>query len=488
MSGKVVLIDPVTRIEGEVKVHVVLDEKGLVKEVFYQAVEFRGFEAFCRGRPIEDLPRVTSAICGVCSWAHHLASAKAVDNVFGREPPVTATKVRELSYLAHIVDSHLLHFTLLALPDFVPSDLPPKLRNVVGLYRKYPELVKLFLRSRQIVKEIEEVFGGKSVHPTFAIPGGVSKKVTKEDVERLSKLSKELYGVVSKVYEFFKSTVLKSKTFQDLLNEEAYNVKTYYMGLVDGEDNLNFYDGFVKIIDFNGREVAKFNPKDYVNHIAEHVEDWTYTKFPYLRSVGWKGFKEEYIVRVGPLARLNITKTIPTPMANEAFKELVDVIGSRPIHNSLAYHWCRLVECIYACERISQLLQDKDILGESTVNMVGKPSYEGVGIVEAPRGTLIHHYKSDENFITKEVNIITPTAINNASINTELKKVASKLIKGCSVDERLFNLIEVGIRSYDPCTACATHVINLSYRPSVEVLIYDEEGQLVKRVCKVGGR
>ncbi|RLG88476.1 MAG: Ni/Fe hydrogenase subunit alpha [Thermoprotei archaeon] len=483
MSRRTITIEPVTRIEGEVKVAIFLNERGEVERAYYQVVEFRGYEEFCKNRPVEDLPRITSTVCGVCSWAHHLASAKAVDALYGRKPTETAAKLREFGYQAHIIDSHLLHFVVLSLPDFALSDAPPELRNIAGLLRRNPELVKKFIESRKILRNIEETFGGKAIHPAFVLPGGVSKKLTRDDVDKLSKLCKDLLDITTYIYEYFIDRILKSKNFNELLYNEAYRLRTYYIGLVDNNNYLNFYDGFVRIIDSKGREVTKFEADKYTDYIAEHAEDWSYSKFPYLKSLGWRGFVEEYICRAGPLARLNVADDISTERAREAYKYMVETLGGKPIHNTIAYHWSRLIECIHASEKMIEFLNDDSILREDIVNTSGSPRYEGVGIVEAPRGLLVHHYQADENFIAREVNIITPTAINNAAINAELQKVASTLIKGFEVPEKILNLVETSIRAYDPCNACATHTLSLlSSRGGITVLIYDNEGRLIEKL------
>jgi len=482
MSLKVIEIKPVTRIEGETRVIIFLDEEGKVKDAHYQVIEFRGFEAFCRGRHIEELPRIVTAICGVCSWAHHLASGKAIDMLYGRKPTTTANKLRELSYLAHIIDSHMLHYIALALPDFILDLKSPIERNIAGMLRKEPKIIKLFLRSRKLVKGIEETFGGKPIHPAFVLPGGVARKLSKDDWNKVSKYNIELMSIVSEILDHFKRNVLRSKIFEKLLYDETYSLKTYYMGLVDEKGNLNFYDGYLRIIDNKGREVAKFKADDYTKYIAEHFEEWSYSKFPYLKIVGWKGFNEEYICRVGPLARLNVADSIPSEQASEELKLMIETVGSKPIHNSLAYHWSRLIESLHACEKMQDMLHDEDIFKDDIINTSGTPTYDGVGIVEAPRGTLIHHYKANEEFLAEEVNIITPTAINNAAINTELKKVASKLIRGEKVNEEILNLVEISIRSYDPCNACATHYIDFAGNRNLSIIIYDSNGKMLKKL------
>jgi len=484
MTSKHIAIEPVTRVEGEVRVVVLLDDSGNVRNVYYQTLEFRGFEVFCRGRAVEELPRITSAVCGVCSWAHHLVSGKALDMLYGRKPTETAIKIRELACLAQIVDSHMLHFVVMALPDLILMEMPPEYRNVVGILKSEPKLVKLFLRSRTLIRKIQEILGGKAIHPALVLPGGVAKRLTKEDLENLDKYSNELLDTVSTLVEYFDKVILKTKSFIELLGDEKHTLKSYYMGLVDEENALNFYDGYVRIVDADGREVAKFRPEEYTNYIAEHYEEWAYAAFPYLKTIGWKGFEEGYVVRVGPLARLNVAEKISTDRAAEEFKLMLDTLGPKPIHNTMAYHWARLIESLHACEKMRLMLQDPEILSDDIINLEGTPKFEGVGIVEAPRGILIHHYRSDENFVARDVNIITPTTINNTAINTELRKAFSKLANNGGINEKALDIAEVVIRAYDPCNSCATHCIYPSGRLALRVLICDSSGKVLKELSR----
>ncbi len=481
MSHKFISIDPITRVEGEVRAVIVVDENGKVVNAYYQTLEIRGFEVFCRGRAIEDLPRITSAICGVCSWAHHVASGKALDVLFGREPPSTAKKLRELAYFMQIIDSHLLHFVVMALPDFALPNASPELRNIAGLLRSEPKITTLFLRSRSIIKEIEKVFGGKPIHAAFVLPGGISRRFTKDDLEKIDRLTKKLYDIILTIVDFFNNKILRSEVFQKYLYDEAYMLKTYYMGIVGEGDTLNFYDGVLKIIDSGGREVARFNAIDYTEYIAEHMTDWAYSKFPYLKWLGWRGFKEEYLVRVGPLARLNVISRIPSEQAEEEYRYMVEVLG-KPIHHTMAYHWARIIETLHSIERMRDMLQEEDILSSDILNLEGDLKYEGVGVIEAPRGTLIHHYKANEDLIATDINIITPTTINNAAINTELKKVAKKILSSGSIDELTLNRLEMSIRAYDPCNSCATHYINFHDRVPYSILIVDLNGRILNRI------
>lgn len=482
MDYKFIAIDPITRVEGEVRAVIIIDENGEVKDAYYQTLELRGFEAFCRGRAVDELPRITSAICGVCSWAHHVASGKALDVLFGREPPPTAKKLREIAYFMQIIDSHLLHFIIMALPDFTLVNRSPELRNIVGLLREEPKVATLFLRSRSIIKDIEKVFGGKPIHSAFVLPGGISRKFNREDLEKIDKLTKELYDIIDYIVDYFNKKVLKSEIFQKYLYDDAYILRTYYMGIVGVGDTLNFYDGSLKIIDSKGREIARFNAIEYTNYIAEHVTNWAYSKFPYLKWLGWRGFKEEYLVRVGPLARLNVIDRIPSERAQEEYKYMIEVFGGKPIHNTMAYHWARIIETLHSIERMREMLQEDVLLSNDILNLEGEPRFEGVGVIEAPRGTLIHHYKSNEDLLATDINIITPTTFNNAAINTELKKVARKILSKESINETSLNKLEMSIRAYDPCNSCATHYMDLRGKSLLSILIIDREGRVLNKI------
>ncbi len=481
---KYVLIDPVTRVEGEARVVIVLNADNEVDEVYYQILAGRGYESFCVGRAVEELPRITSTICGVCSWAHHMASGKALDDLFGRKLPVPAEKLREFAYYMQIIDSHLLHFGIMALPDLVLHDASPIERNIIGMLKTEPRIASIILKSRSYIKEIEKILGGKPVHAAFVLPGGVTKSLNEEEINKLKNLITELHKIIDEIVKFFDNRIVKSDVYQKYLYDEAYMLKTYYMGLVGREDSLTFYDGILKIIDSKGREVARFNAREYTEYIAEHTTNWTYSKFPYLKKLGWKGFNEEYIVRVGPLARLNVINKITTNKASEEYKYMLEVLGGKPIHNTMAYHWARIIEILYSIERMEEMINDPDLMSNDIVNLEGEPKYEGVGVIEAPRGTLIHHYRANKKLIATHVNVITPTTINNTAINTELKKVVQKAIKEKEIDHKTLNKIEISIRAYDPCNSCAAHYIDLTNNNEWKVLIINSStGE--KRVEKI---
>lgn len=480
--SRVVVVEPVARVEGEARVVVLLDERNGVRDVYYQTIEIRGFEAFCRGRHAEEMPRISQMICGVCSVAHHLASAKAVDALFGRKPTEAAVKIRELVYNIHMIDDHLLHLAIMALPDILP-ETSAEAKGIAGVFKSNPEIVKNLVKARSITTSILRRVGGRLIHIPIAVPGGVSKKLSREDLEFIEARLKELKSYLEYSLDLFKSCVSKSERLRNLMHSEEYTLRTYYMGLVGEDGSPAFYDGVLRVIDSKGREVATFKPAEYTKYIAERHEDWCYSKFTYLAKTGWQGFREEAVVRVGPLARLNVSSKIPTPWAREEFKSMLDFFGgTSPVHSTLAYHWARLVENVYAFENASKIVgEHADLLmSGDVVNLKGEPAYEGVGIVEAARGILVHHYKADQNYLVTDVNVITPTAINSAAINTQLKKIASRAAEGVLSDAHLQELVdrfEVAIRAYDPCNSCATHTVGSRL---VKVLVYDSNGNLVR--------
>ncbi|MEM1919052.1 MAG: Ni/Fe hydrogenase subunit alpha [Desulfurococcaceae archaeon] len=468
---KTIKIEPVTRVEGEARVVIVIDEeKHVVRDAYYQVMSLRGFEAFCRGRPVEELPRITSTICGVCSWAHHLASAKAVDEVYGRKPTVYADNLRELAMLAQICDSHLLHFAFLALPDILS-------KNIREIVIGEPKLLSMLIKARSSVVNIEKILGGKPIHPSFTVPGGVARKLSREDIARINNLIRELYVNITASIDYFNERILKSTNFRKLIENEAFTIKSYYMGLIDTDGSIGFYRGKLRIIDPDGRELALLEPRDYTRFIEERVEAWSYSKFPYVKMNITRSMDGEYgLVRVGPLARFNISTKIPLERSRFEYERLIETLGGKPIHNSQVNHWIRLLEVLYSTEKMFKLIEEISNTEGETVNTSGEPRYEGVGIVEAPRGTLIHHYKTNEDFITTDINVITPTTFNNPAINREIRKVCESSlhnILSSDLEPSYFNDVEVAIRAYDPCNSCSTHlhIISSDGRKSKSMVI-----------------
>ncbi len=486
MAARQVVIEPITRLEGHGKITIFLDEKGDVENAYFQVPELRGFERFCEGRRAEFMPDITSRICGVCPVAHHTASTKALDDLFGLEPTPTARKIRELMYCAFYIADHSTIFYALSAPDFVVGPQAPKAeRNIVGVLRKVgAEAGKYVLQQRINAYEIMAIIGGKKGHPTFGVPGGVGKPLTEEERAKIEQLAKEAVEFGKFTVKLFKDVVLGNPEYVDLVKSPAYTMRTYYMGLVDAKGQLNIYDGKIRVVNPEGKIFAEFPVREYLDHIAERVEPWSYLKFPYLKKVGWKGFvdgEDSGVYRVGPLARFNVADSIPTPEAQAAFEEMFDTLGGKPVHHTLAYHWARAIEILYAAEWMLELAQDPEITNPDVRRTAEKPAREdGVGVVEAPRGTLIHHYWADENAILTKVNLIVATTHNNAPIAMSIRDAAKGLIKNGNVSEGLLNMVEMAFRAYDPCLACATHT--LTGRPAITLEIRSHSGKLLKKL------
>jgi F420-non-reducing hydrogenase large subunit len=481
---KEIIIDPITRLEGHGKIAIFLNEAGEVENAYLQIPELRGFEKFCIGRKAEDMPLLTSRICGVCPVAHHMAGTKALDAAFNVEPPSAAKKLRELMYCGYYIYDHTLHFYYLGGPDFVVGpDAPPEKRNILGVIEKAGlEIGKEVIKHRAYGQRIVELIGGKATHPVCGLPGGVSKPLSEETRQEIEKMAASSVEFAKFSLKLFHDIVLANTKYVELIKSDAYTLRTYYMGLVDEHNKVNFYDGKIRVVDPYGKEFAKFEAKDYLEHIAEHVEPWTYVKLPYLKKVGWKGFidgPESGAYRVGPLGRLNAADGMATPLAQAEYELMYKTLGGKPVHNTLAYHWARLIELLYAAERALELVKDPEITSTDVRNKPGKPG-EGVGVVEAARGTLIHHYVLDENALVKDVNLIVATVNNAPSINMSVRNAARGLIKGGKVDQGLLNMVEVAFRAYDPCFGCATHFAVGQLPLTIE--IYNHEGKLVKTV------
>jgi F420-non-reducing hydrogenase large subunit len=485
---RTIKIEPITRLEGHGKIEIFLNDEGNVDNAYFQVVELRGFEKFCQGRLVEEMPRITTRFCGVCPWAHHIASTKALDRVYRVEPPPTAKKLRELGYAAHIMHSHLLHIYALGGPDFVVTpSAPASERNLMGVIAKVGlDVGKTVIKNRYNAQRIQEIIGGKTIHPVFGLPGGISRPITEDE-------RREIEGMAKELLEFAKYTItlvldeiiLKNKEYVDLVTGDVYYHKTYYMGMVDKNDKVTFYEGNVKVVDPDGKEFCRFNEDNYLDHIAERVEPWSYLKFPYLKKVGWKGFeegKESGIYRVAPLARLNVANGMATPLAQEAYERMYEVLGGKPAHNTLAMHWARLIENLYAAELLVELASDQTITDKKVRNIPTEKPREGVGICEAPRGTLMHHYWTDEDGIVEKVNMIVATGHNNAGMHMSVKKAAEKLIRNWQVDGGILNMVEMAFRAYDPCLACATH--SLPGRMPLEINVRARDGRIVKRLSR----
>ena len=451
-----VTIDPVTRLEGHGKIEIFLDEEGEVERAYFQVPDLRGFEKFCEGRPAEEMPRITQRICGGCSTAHHMASTRALDDLFKVEPTSAAKKMRELMCNAFIAEHHILHFFFLGGPDFIVGpEKPAGERNFVGVIAKAGmEVGGKVIEVRKRLRGVIEAIGGKSIHPVCGLPGGMSKPVTEEERKSFIRAAEYLVEFsVFVAFDLWDNIVLKNKEYVDLIAGDVYKHRTYYMGLVDENNKVNFYNGHIRVIDPNGKEFARFKAQEYLDHIREHVEPWTYVRFSYLKNVGWKGFidsEESGVFRVGPLARLNAADGMATPLAQEYYEKMYGVLGGKPAHNTLAFHWARLIELLYTSERMLELVGDPELTSPEVINIPTEIPAQGMGVVEAPGGTLFHHYETDERGILTGANLIAPMQNNSASICMSTEKAAKSLIHKGKVTDSTLNMIEMAIRAYDP--------------------------------------
>lgn len=475
---KTVVIDPITRLEGHGKISIFLGDDGEVEKALFQVPELRGFEAFSIGRPVEDMPQITSRICGVCPTAHHMAGTKAVDAVYGVEPTPAARAIRELVNCAFFAEDHALHFYVLGGPDFVLGPMAPAAeRNIIGVVGKVGleiggQVIEMRRRLRQLIID----YAGKVAHPVLGLPGGVAKRVPEEDREKIRQLGKDAVEFGKFSLKLFEDVVLGNEDYVKLVTGDAYVHETNYMGLVDKDNKVSFYDGDVRVVSPTGQEILKFKPNEYAEHIGEHVEDWTYIKFPFLRKLGWKGFvdgPDSGVYRVAPLARLNVSDGMATPLAQEEYDKMYKILGGKPCHFTLANHWARLIELLSAAERIAELAELPELTSPEIRNMNFKTPSEGVGIVEAPRGTLIHHYKTDDQGLVTGCNLIVATVGNSAAMCMSIEKAAKKLIHGTEVEEGLLNMVEMAFRAYDPCLSCATHALPGKMPLSVEIVDAD---------------
>jgi len=488
---KKISIDPITRLEGHGKIDIFLNDDGDVANTYFLVPELRGFEQFCKGRLAEEMPVITNRICGVCPEAHHMASVKALDMLFGVEPTPAAKTIRELLYMAFYVTDHTTHFYALGGPDFIVGpDAPPVERNILGVVRKVgidvgKQVIDCRARNHHVIK----MLGGRNIHPAAGVPGGWSKPVSEEERQEIETIARENVDFARFSLKIFDDIVLKNQEYLDLATSDLYLHKTYYMGTVDKKNRVNFYDGLIRIVDPEGGELVQYPSHAYLDHIAEHVESWSYLKYPYLKEIGWKGFTDGMdsgVYVASPLARLNVSDGIATPLAQEEFERMYETFGSKkvegryqPIHYRLATHWARLIEMLYAAERMLELATDPEITSPEVRNIPEKITKTGIGSVEAPRGTLTHHYVTDERGVVEKVNLIVGTTNNYAPITMSIKRTAEQLIaKGKVIEDGLLNRIEMAFRLYDPCLSCATH--SLPGQMPLRVTIRDNNGNIMK--------
>jgi len=439
MVTQKITIEPVTRIEGHAKVTVHMKEDGSVEHAYFHVNEFRGFEKFCEGRLVTEMQQITPRICGICPVSHHLAAAKAGDVVLGCPPPRPASLLRELMHMGQIIQSHGMHFFELAGPDLLLGfDADPAIRNVVGLIQADPELTVKAVRLRKFGQAIISELGERSIHPTFAIPGGVNRTLSAAGRDR----------ILADLDAQIETTKLGIKIVKDW-----------------AEANRETVDKFAVF--------PTGNPQNYLDYIAEHVEPWSYLKFPYYKKLGYP----EGVYRVGPLGRINMVENIGTPMANEELKVFKAINNGAPVENTLYYHYARMIEVLFACEHVRDLLEDPDILSNDILNTHQEPVGHGVGIIEAPRGTLIHDYTANEYGQLTKVNLIVSTGHNNYAMSKAVDMVAKEYVHGPDVKEGMLNRVEHAIRAHDPCLSCSTHAVG---QMPLEITIYDHQGNLIQ--------
>lgn len=474
-----ITIDPVTRVEGHGRVTIHLDEYGQVKDSFFHIVEFRGFERFIQGHPYWEAPVLVQRLCGICPVSHHLAAAKAIDQLVGIDPPdlsPAATRLRRLLHFAQVFQSHALHFFYLASPDLLFGvDAPAEKRNVVAVAVENRELAVKGITMRRFGQEIIRAVAGKKIHGILAVPGGVHKTFTEQErdyfldgaqIENVDTMIQWSLGMV----DFMKQYHEKNRKF---LDEFAW-FPSGHLGMVNPQGGLDLYDGRLRAVDSEGnRTLDDIHTDLYQEYFAEAVASWSYMKFPYLRKLG----RDNGWNRVGPLARLNVCDFIPTPLAEKARQEMVAFTGRKVINSTMFAHWARLIEVLHAAEVIRGLLHDPELLGQDLVRQ-GSPRQRGIGIIEAPRGTLTHHYEVDEKGMITKCNLIVSTTHNNDAMNTAVKWVANNVIsrKG-HITDGMLNQVEVAIRAYDPCLSCATQALG---KMPLRAELYNHEGTLLE--------
>jgi NAD-reducing hydrogenase large subunit len=473
--SQTVTIDPVTRIEGHAKITIYLNDAGKVADARFHVVEFRGFEKFCVGRTFWEMPGITARICGICPVSHLMASAKAGDEILGVRIPQRAEKLRRLMNWGQIVQSHALSFFHLSAPDLLLGmESDPVERNIMGLIQKRPDIARNGIRLRQFGQEVIRLLGGKSVHPAWTVPGGVREALSPEKRDQIRRMVPEAFDIAELALDLLKDS------FDGFEREiETYgDFPSLYMGLVTAQGGLEHYDGMLRMVDSDGKVVQEVAPAQFRNFIAEAVEPWTYLKFPYYKPLGYP----EGIYRVGPLARLNVCDFAGTPRADRELRQFRR-LGPRgkPVTSSFHFHYARLIEILFALEKIEETLDDPTLTGTHVRGQASVNQTLGVGVSEAPRGTLFHEYQVDENGILKSVNLIVATGNNNLAMNRTVKQIAQAYVNNNGLSEGILNRIEHGIRLYDPCLSCSTHAVG---QMPLHVLLIGPDGQVIDEIAR----
>ncbi len=472
-DSKKIIINPVTRIEGHASITIDLDSKGKVADAHFHVNEFRGFEKFCEGRPFTEMPNIAPRICGICPVSHAVSSAKACEDIMRVTVPPAATLLRRVIHLGQIISSHALSFFHLSSPDFLLGfDSDPAKRNIVGIAEKFPDLARRGIRLRQFGQECSERITGKKVHAVGITAGGMSATLSEENRKALLTWLPEALATTQEGLELFKR--YRDKNLAEV--DGFANYGTLYMGTVGPKGELELYDGALRFVDETGKILSdQVDPRDYLTYIAERPVDFSYLKSPYYKPYGFE--KGSY--RVGPLGRLNVASSISTPLAQKEFVEYKKIGNGKPLHGTFYYHYARLIETLYAVEEVKEVLQNPLVTSSEVFASAKRNQAVGVGSSEAPRGTLFHHYVTDENGILQKVNLLIATGQNNPGMNRSVLEVAKKYVDGPQVKEGALNRVEAAIRCYDPCLSCSTHA--LGAMPLV-IEIRDADQQIVNVV------
>ncbi len=467
-------IEPVTRIEGHAKITIYLNEQGNVDHSCLHVNEFRGFEKFCEGRMFFEMTSITPRICGICPVSHHLAAAKAADQIVNAPPPRPARLLRELMHMGQVIQSHGMHFFELAGPDLLLGfDADPATRNVVGLIQANREIALQAIRLRKFGQRIIEILGGRKVHPNFAVPGGVNKALTTEERDEILENHAAALATVREGLEIMKRWAEEHRP-----DIERFAVfPSGYMGMVTPRGGLELYEGEIRLVGPRGQDWARFQGRDYLEYIAERVEAWSFLKFPYYKKMGYP----QGTYRVGPLGRLNVAGHLETPQAEAELRAFKALNPQGPVENTLYYHLARLIEALFCVERVHVLLDDPDILSTEILNPRREMQPRGVGVLEAPRGTLFHDYRVDEDGKLERVNLIVATGNNNWAMSAAVDSVAREYIRNGEVSEGILNRVEAAVRAYDPCLSCSTHAVG---QMPMQVRIFTPDGELHAELVK----
>jgi NAD-reducing hydrogenase large subunit len=447
-----IVIDPITRIEGHSKITIALKDSGEVDRAYFHVTQFRGFERIVQGRPIHEMPSIMARICGICPVSHLVASAKACDEILAVEPPPTGADLRRVMNLAQVVQSNALSFFHLSSPDLLFGfDADPAIRNIIGVARQQPELARDGIGVRKFGQQIIEWLGGKRIHPSWIVPGGVDAPLTAETRDRIQATVPDAVAAIRRALDWYKSELLRWE--EDAAHFGSF--RSAFMGLVDRKGRVDHYDGRLRVMDADGKLLAdRVDPRPYWDYIGEAVEPWSYLKSTYWKDAGYP----EGVYRVGPLARIIVSDSMGTPIADAELEEFRSRVGRVPA-STFHYHYARLIDTLYSAERIGEILRDPEILSPRVRSHAPINRNEGIGVSEAPRGTLLHHYRVDDDGLVEWANLVIATGHNNLAMNESITQVARTYVKSDQLTEAMLNRVEAVIRCYDPCLSCSTHAL-----------------------------